>query len=128
MIPVSITVAITKYRLYDIDVVISRTVTYGVLAAFITGVYTLVVVGIGSILGSRDEQNLLLSVTAVAVVAVVFDPLTGEGAALGEQACVRGAGDALRDPIESDITSRGSGQLRIGVGGSYPARGGRDWR
>ena len=64
-----------EYRLYDIDVVISKTVTYGVLAAFITGVYALVVVGIGSLFGGGDEPNLALSIAAVAVVAVVFEPL-----------------------------------------------------
>ncbi len=68
-------IAITKYRLYDIDVVISKTVTYGVLAAFITGVYALIVVGIGSLVGSSDEPNLALSIAAVAIVAVAFEPL-----------------------------------------------------
>ncbi len=50
-VPLAIGIAITKYRLYDIDVIISKTVTYGVLAAFITGVYALVVVGVGSLFG-----------------------------------------------------------------------------
>ena len=68
-------IAITKYRLYDIDIVISRTLTYAVLAAFITAVYALLVVGVGSLLGSGDEPNLGLSITAVAVVAVAFEPL-----------------------------------------------------
>jgi signal transduction histidine kinase len=68
-------VAITRYRLYDIDVVISRTVTYGVLAAFITAVYASLVVGVGSLLGGGGEPNLALSIVAVAVVAVAFEPL-----------------------------------------------------
>jgi signal transduction histidine kinase len=68
-------IAITKYRLYDIDIVISRTVTYGVLAAFITAVYALLVVGVGSLLGSGGEPNLALSIAAVAVVAIAFEPL-----------------------------------------------------
>lgn len=55
-------VAITKYRLHDIDVVVSRTVSYAVLAGFITGVYALIVVGIGTLFGS--ESNLFLSVVA----------------------------------------------------------------
>ncbi len=67
-------IAITKYRLYDIDVVISKTVTYGVLAAFITGVYSLLVVGLGSLV-TGDGPNLALSIGAVAIVAVAFEPL-----------------------------------------------------
>jgi signal transduction histidine kinase len=78
-LPVSIGVAILKYRLYDIDVVISRTIVYGSLAAFITVVYILVVVGIGS-LGSGSAHagsrpNLGLSILATAVVAVAFQPV-----------------------------------------------------
>ena len=46
-IPAACAVAILKYRLYDIDVVISKTLVYAVLAAFITAVYVLLVVGVG---------------------------------------------------------------------------------
>ncbi len=71
----AIGMAILKYRLYDIDVVISKTVTYGVLAAFITAVYAVIVVGVGSLLGGGDEPSLALSISAVAVVAVAFEPV-----------------------------------------------------
>ncbi len=74
-IPVAYTVAILRYRLYGIDVVISRTLTYAVLAGFITGVYALLVVVVGSAIGAGDEQNLALSIVAVAVVAITFEPL-----------------------------------------------------
>ncbi|MFC2153561.1 hypothetical protein ACFLQ7_02895, partial [Actinomycetota bacterium] len=71
----AIGMAILKYRLYDIDVVISKTVTYGVLAAFITVVYAVIVVGVGSLVGGGDDSNLALSITAVAIVAVAFEPV-----------------------------------------------------
>ena len=74
-IPVSIAVAITKHRLYDIDVVISRTFVYGSLAAFIGLVYVGVVVGLGALVGSGDEPNAVLSVGATALVAVGFQPV-----------------------------------------------------
>ena len=47
-LPVAVGVAILKYRLYDIDVVVRRTVVFGALAAFITLVYVAIVVGLGS--------------------------------------------------------------------------------
>lgn len=67
--------AILKYRLYEIDVVISRTLTFGAMAVAITLVYVAIVAGIGSALGRGDEPNLGLSILGTAIVAVVFEPL-----------------------------------------------------
>jgi signal transduction histidine kinase len=80
LIPVAAGIAIFRYRLYDIDVVISKTIVYGSLAAFITAVYVLIVAGIGSLgtgslTGSGSRPNLGLSILATAVVAVAFQPL-----------------------------------------------------
>jgi signal transduction histidine kinase len=72
-LPVGAGIAILKYRLYDIDVVINRTVLFGLLAAFITAVYVGIVVGIGALVGSRG--NLLLSIVATALIAVAFQPV-----------------------------------------------------
>ncbi len=75
LIPVSFAIAITKYRLYDIDLVISRTVVYGSLAVFIGAVYVAIVVGIGQLIGAGDEPNAGLAIAATAIVAVAFQPL-----------------------------------------------------
>jgi DNA-binding SARP family transcriptional activator len=75
LIPVAIAVAILHDHLYDIDVVISRSVVFGGLAVFITAVYLAVVVGIGTAVGSRAGSNLALAVVATALVAVGFQPL-----------------------------------------------------
>jgi signal transduction histidine kinase len=71
-VPISIAIAITRYRLYDIDLIINRTLVFVVLVGFITVVYTGVVVGIGSlVVGS----GVGWSIAATALVAVVFEPV-----------------------------------------------------
>jgi len=74
-LPVSIGIAVLKYRLYDIDVVINRTLVYGALALFITAIYVAIVVGIGALIGSGGKPNLALSIIATAIVAVAFQPV-----------------------------------------------------
>jgi signal transduction histidine kinase len=69
---VAIGVAVLKYRLYEIDVVISKAVLYSSLAVFITAVYAGLVVGVGTLAGGRDSP--LLAALAAAVVAVAFQP------------------------------------------------------
>ncbi len=75
LMPVALAIAILKYRLYDIDVVISRTLVYGSLAALITGVYVAIAVGLGELVGSGGKPNLGLSILATAIVAVGFQPV-----------------------------------------------------
>ena len=74
-VPIAIGVAIFRYHLYDIDLVINKTLVYGSLAAFITGVYVAIVVGIGSLAEHRAQPSLGLSILATVVVAVAFQPV-----------------------------------------------------
>jgi signal transduction histidine kinase len=69
----AIGIAIVRYRLYEIDVVISKAVAFGSLVVFITVVYVGVVVGIGAIVGSG--RSPLLSALAAGIVAVAFQPV-----------------------------------------------------
>jgi signal transduction histidine kinase len=68
-------VAILKYRLYEIDRIISRSVTFGVLAVFIAGVYVAIVVGVGSLLGANAPFGL--QVVASVLIAMAFQPVRG---------------------------------------------------
>ena len=70
---VAVAIAVLKHRLYDIDIVISKTVQYGSLAVFITTVYVALVAGIGTLAGNR--RSPLLAALAAAVVAVAFQPV-----------------------------------------------------
>ena len=69
----TVVLAVLKYRLYDIDIVISKALQYGALAAFITAVYAAVVVGVGAAVG--DTRSVYLSAVAAAIVAVAFQPV-----------------------------------------------------
>jgi signal transduction histidine kinase len=71
-IPGAVGVAVLKYRLYDIDIIIRKTILYAVLAGFLTLVYLAVVVGIGTAIGSRS--NTFLTMVAAVIVAVAFQP------------------------------------------------------
>lgn len=66
-------IAIGRYRMFDIDVVINRTLVFGVLAVFITGVYAAIVVGVGSLVG--HPSNPVLAIAATALVALIFEPV-----------------------------------------------------
>jgi signal transduction histidine kinase len=83
---VAIAIALLKYRLYDIDVVIRKTVVGAVLVAFITIVYAILVAGIGA-LGSR--ANALKSgpviAAATAIVAIAFQPVLRRARRLADQ-------------------------------------------
>lgn len=71
-IPVAIGIAIFRYRLYDIDAVIHKTVLYSLLAAFVTAVYLVFVIGVGSLVGAQTGGAVLPSLAATAVAALGF--------------------------------------------------------
>jgi signal transduction histidine kinase len=72
-IPVAVGFAVLKYRLYDIDIVINRTLVYGALTASVVAIYVLVVGYLGALF--RTGGNLAISLLATGVVAVLFQPL-----------------------------------------------------
>ncbi len=56
-VPASIAVALFKYRLYDLDLVVSKALVYGILAALFTLVYVALVIGVGTIVGDRGTRS-----------------------------------------------------------------------
>ena len=80
---VAIAVAILKYKLYGIDIVISKALQYGTLAVFISAVYAGLVVGIGTLAG--DRRSPLLSAIAAVVVTVTFHPVQLRAARLANR-------------------------------------------
>ena len=72
-VPVAIGVAVLQRRLYDIQLVVNRSVTYGALSLLIAGLYAVTVGGVGAML--RQEGAPWLPWVAAGVVAVSFAPL-----------------------------------------------------
>jgi signal transduction histidine kinase len=71
-IAVAAGVAILRYRLYDIDLVINRTLVYGLLTLGVVFIYVLLVGGLGSLFQSQGSP--LIALLATGLVAVLFQP------------------------------------------------------
>jgi two-component system, NarL family, sensor kinase len=69
----TVAATVARYRLFDVEVVVSRAVTVAVLGAAITLAYLGIVAGLGGLLGTG--ANVWLSVAATAVIALGFEPL-----------------------------------------------------
>ena len=72
-IPISVGIAILKYRLYDIDIIINRALVYGTLIVIVTGLY-IILVGIVGVL-FQSAGNSFLVILATGLIAVLFQPL-----------------------------------------------------
>ena len=85
---VAVGIAILRYRLYDIDVFLSRAIVLAILGVFITVGYIAVVVLIGAILSATGTSETSLywpSLVATALVAVAFQPLRRHVLRLADQ-------------------------------------------
>ena len=75
-IPVAIGIAILRYRLYDIDLVINRTLVYGTLTATLVALYFLgIVVSQRLFVALTGERSTLAVVASTLLIAALFDPL-----------------------------------------------------
>src|ERR687892_1932610 len=72
LLPVATGAAILRYRLYDLDRIISRTLAYGLLTLLLGGAYAGIVLGLGQLVG-RDSS--LVVAAATLAVAAAFQPL-----------------------------------------------------
>ena len=71
--PVALGLAILRYRLWNVDLIINRTLVYGTLTLLLIALYSLIVVALSNVL--HNEDSFLVSLVATGVVAVAFQPL-----------------------------------------------------
>jgi hypothetical protein len=72
LVQLTIGAAVVRYRLYELDRIISRTLAYGLLTVLLGGGYAILVLGLGQLLGRRSP---LVVAGATLAVAGAFQPL-----------------------------------------------------
>lgn len=72
-IPISLTIAVMRYRLYEIDIIINRTLVYGVLTASTMGIYVVSVGYLGNLF--QVQNRSIIAFLATGLVALLFQPL-----------------------------------------------------
>ena len=78
LIPLAIMISVLRYRLYEIDVIIRRTIIYACLVAALAVVYLTGIAVVGTVLRSLTGASGTVAVTlSTLVVAAVFQPLRG---------------------------------------------------
>jgi hypothetical protein len=109
VLPVAVGAAVLRYRLYDLDRIVSRTLAYGLLTLLLGGGYALVVLGLGQLLG---RESPLVVAGATLAVAALFQPARRRVQAVVDRRfnrrrhdaarIIEGFGTRLRDQVDLD--------------------------
>jgi divalent metal cation (Fe/Co/Zn/Cd) transporter len=111
-VPVAIAIAILRHNLYDIDRLISRTIGYAAITAVLAGVFWLVALSLGIVLGSLGEGQTIAVAGSTLLVAALFGPLRRRAQTIVDRRFDRSSYDAaltvqamtarLRDDVDID--------------------------
>src|SRR5579859_5208286 len=109
LIPLSIGFSILRYRLYDIDVLINRTLVYGMLTALLALVYVGLVIGLQSLVHlftGQVGQFPVIIVASTLAIAALFQPLRHRFQAMIDRRFYRRKYDAARTVAAFSATLR----------------------
>ncbi len=105
-IPFCIGIAILRYRLWDIDVIINRTLVYGTLTGLLVLVYVGLVIGLQILLHGLTGGNDLAIIASTLVIAALFQPLRGRVQAIIDRRFYRRKYDASKTVAAFSSTLR----------------------
>jgi hypothetical protein len=121
LVPVAIGAAVLRYRLYDLDRIVSRTLAYGLLTVLLGGGYAMVVLGFGTLLGRRSS---LVVAGATLAVAALFQPARRRVQRAVDQRFNRRRYDAARTITAFSARLRGETEPRRSARPAQPWRPG----
>lgn len=115
-LPVSIAMAVTRHRLYDVDVVVKKTLVYAVLSAILALTYLTIVVVLQRLFGSLIEGSDIAVAASTLAVAALFRPMRSRVQSFIDRRFYRSRYDAaatlgefsshLRDQVDLDALNR----------------------
>jgi hypothetical protein len=75
LLPIAIGIAVLRYRLYEIDRIISRTIGWAIVSGLLVGAFVLLVLGLTAVLEPLTGGNTLAIAGSTLVVAALFTPV-----------------------------------------------------
>ena len=104
--PLGIAIAILRYRLFDIDIIIRRTLIYSTLTVSLAVIYELSVFTLQSLTGGLIRGNQLAIIVSTFIIGLLFKPLHGRTQALIDRRFYRRKYDAARTLAAFSTTIR----------------------
>ena len=115
LLPVAIGVAVLRYRLFDIDRIVGRTIAYAIVSAILAGVFVGVNLALVSLFADATASNTLVVAASTLLVAALFQPIRRRVQAPVDRRFNRARVDAevtaaafaerLRDVVEIDAVA-----------------------
>jgi hypothetical protein len=113
LIPVAVGIAILRYRLYDIDRIISRTLSYAIVTAILAGVFAAAVLGLQTLLRPLTAESQVAVAASTLLVAALFRPIRRQVQAVVDRRFDRSRYDAAR--VADGFGARLRDRLELGV-------------
>ena len=115
LLPLAIGVALLRYRLFDIDRIVGRTIAYAIVTAILAGVFVVVNLTLVALFADATRSNTLVVAASTLLVAALFQPIRRRvqapvdrqfnRARVDAEATAAAFADRMRDEVEIDAVA-----------------------